>query len=358
VRARGVGDKRMATAVTARRNHYDVLGLTPSATMAEIGAAFGREILLSRTRAFGALAEVSIAYEALRDPVRRKAYDQSIGVNQPPPPVVTPTAVSFRSSAHFVTAPAEPKADPLPPREEPKDEVRTASFIAASLRRPDPSPLAEPAPTVRLRRPMPEITEADIEEQGFDWRRPAVAGSLVIAAVALFGAWAGVQAGNDAEDGAGTAVTVPVPGAKAKPIAAAQSDPEADPTSTPAIAFTPQPRPRSVARKTAPTEPRVAEQVAVHRQAPTGPFEEIAAAQAVEAAPALTDAPAETTQASMPLSHAAIARTIARIGYRCGSVASTSQILGKMFKVTCTSGDSYRASPVNGRYRFKRLSSQ
>jgi len=26
-----------------------------------------------------------------------------------------------------------------------------------------------------------------------------------------------------------------------------------------------------------------------------------------------------------------------------------------MFKVTCTSGDSYRAAPVNGRYRFKRL---
>jgi hypothetical protein len=25
------------------------------------------------------------------------------------------------------------------------------------------------------------------------------------------------------------------------------------------------------------------------------------------------------------------------------------------FKVTCTSGDSYRATPVNGRYRFRRL---
>jgi hypothetical protein len=29
--------------------------------------------------------------------------------------------------------------------------------------------------------------------------------------------------------------------------------------------------------------------------------------------------------------------------------------LGNVFKVTCTSGDSYRAAPIHGRYRFKRL---
>jgi hypothetical protein len=73
---------------------------------------------------------------------------------------------------------------------------------------------------------------------------------------------------------------------------------------------------------------------------------------------AVADAPtpaAAPVSASMPLSNAAIARTIGRIGYSCGRVASTSQILGNMFKVTCTSGDSYRAAPVGGRYRFKRL---
>ena len=138
----------MATIIRTQRNHYEVLGLSPSASKSEIDEAFGRELLLSRTRAFGALAEVSIAYEALRDPARRKAYDRSIGVNQTPPPVTAPTTVSFRSSAHFITAPAEPRADPLPaPKadplplpEEPKVEPRTASFIAASLRSPAPAP--------------------------------------------------------------------------------------------------------------------------------------------------------------------------------------------------------------------------
>jgi hypothetical protein len=350
----------MATIIRTQRNHYEVLGLSPSASKSEIDEAFGRELLLSRTRAFGALAEVSIAYEALRDPARRKAYDRSIGVNQTPPPVSAPTTVSFRSSAHFITAPAEPRADPLPlpepeadplpPVEEAKVEPRTASFIAASLRSPEPAPEAALAPAVRLRRPMPPITEADIEEQGFEWRRPAVAGSIVIAAVAVLGAWAGIAAGSDAEDGAGAAVTVPVPGAKPKPVATQQPAAEGADVPAPSLAPAPAVRPR-MAKRTAPrAEPKVAEQAVA-----SGPFEEIAASQAVEAAPALGDAPAEAAQASLPLSRAAIARTIHRIGYSCGQVASTSQILGGMFKVTCTSGDSYRAAPVHGRYRFRRL---
>jgi hypothetical protein len=58
----------------------------------------------------------------------------------------------------------------------------------------------------------------------------------------------------------------------------------------------------------------------------------------------------------MPLPNAVVARTIERIGYSCGEVASTSPMGGDgVFKVTCTSGQSYRAAPVHGRYRFKRL---
>jgi hypothetical protein len=58
----------------------------------------------------------------------------------------------------------------------------------------------------------------------------------------------------------------------------------------------------------------------------------------------------------MPLSNALIARTIGRIGYACGQVASTAPVDGSagMFKVTCTSGHAYQARPVGGRYRFKR----
>ncbi|HUP67907.1 MAG TPA: hypothetical protein VM145_06830 [Sphingomicrobium sp.] len=345
----------MATTVTTRRNHYEVLGLAPSATMAEIGEAFGRELLLSRTRAFGTLADVSIAYEALRDPARRKAYDRKIGVNQPPPPVIMPTAVSFRSSARFLGAPPEPKADPLPPPSEaPTEEPRTASFIAASLRRPEPDAEADAgqAPPVRLRRPMPAISEADLEEQGFQWRRPAVAGAIVIGAVALIGAWAGIEAGKDAGDGQGTAVTVPVPGAKPRPAASVQPAAEARPRIAPTVAAAPLQRQRPAKHFAATAQAKAPQQAVA-----SGPFEEIAAAGAVEAAPALSDAPVGSAEASLPLSHAAIARTIGRIGYPCGSVASTSQVLGNVFKVTCTSGDSYRAAPVHGRYRFKRLGS-
>ena len=65
----------MATKVTARPNHYEVLGLTPDATGEQVAQAFARELSLLRPRPFGSLADVTIAYETLRDPAKRKAYD-------------------------------------------------------------------------------------------------------------------------------------------------------------------------------------------------------------------------------------------------------------------------------------------
>jgi hypothetical protein len=56
------------------------------------------------------------------------------------------------------------------------------------------------------------------------------------------------------------------------------------------------------------------------------------------------------------LPNAVIARTIGRIGYPCGQVAATSAAgTPGVFTVTCTSGHSYRAAPVHGRYRFRRV---
>jgi len=58
----------------------------------------------------------------------------------------------------------------------------------------------------------------------------------------------------------------------------------------------------------------------------------------------------------MPLPNSTIARTLHRIGYSCGSVASTLPIdSAGGYKVTCTSGHSYSAKPVRGRYHFRRL---
>jgi len=72
-------------------------------------------------------------------------------------------------------------------------------------------------------------------------------------------------------------------------------------------------------------------------------------------------APEEVTaaavKASMPLPHSTVARTLDRIGYRCGSVASATPVEGASgtYNVTCSSGQSFQAKPVNGRYRFRRL---
>ena len=80
---------------------------------------------------------------------------------------------------------------------------------------------------------------------------------------------------------------------------------------------------------------------------------------------AIEQAAAETAPikaaARMPLPNAVIARTIGRIGYPCGQVATTAAVgdeASGVFKVTCTSGHSYRAAPVGGRYRFRRLGSR
>jgi hypothetical protein len=358
----------MATIVQTRPNHYLTLGLTPAASDEEIAEAYAREIILSRVRAFGGTTQVSIAYEALRDPARRKAYDASIGVRREPAPVHLPRAVSFRSSAHFISGPPpiEPKADLPPPQPkatppaeaELPAEPRIAPFLAAALRSPEPPPAAAPAPIREpavprfLQTPASPLTDAGADEIGFEWKRPAVIVGAIVGTVALVGAWAGVQAGNDAES-AQPAVTVAVPKASAEPALAAETAAEPATPARGRIFARPTTRPRPAARAAEPAEQ--AESAPV-RQVPNGPFEQIAEASAVEAAPALAeDAPAETASASLPLSKASIARTIARIGYRCGRVASTSHILGNVFKVTCTSGDSYRAAPINGRYRFKRL---
>jgi len=87
-----------------------------------------------------------------------------------------------------------------------------------------------------------------------------------------------------------------------------------------------------------------------------------AATAAVEAADdsASDQSPVTAAAARMPLPNATVARTIQRIGYACGRVVSTSGVDGAadgVFKVTCSSGDTYQATPVRGRYHFRRWGS-
>ena len=74
----------MGSTVKSRPNHYEVLGLTPAATVDEIAQAFAKQLDPLSPRAFGGLAEVTVAYETLRDQIKRDAYDVSLGLKPKP----------------------------------------------------------------------------------------------------------------------------------------------------------------------------------------------------------------------------------------------------------------------------------
>src|SRR5206468_7966601 len=118
------------TTVKTRPNHYEVLGLTPDATGDEIARAFAREVSMFRPQPLGGVAGAGIAYAVLRDPAKRRAYDDSLGLNQPPPAppaVPEPEKAVTPFAAHHMHALARPKANAEP---------RTAAFIASALRDP------------------------------------------------------------------------------------------------------------------------------------------------------------------------------------------------------------------------------
>src|SRR4051812_47652040 len=172
----------MVSAVKARPNHYEMLGLSPTASSDEIARAFAREIGMFRVRAMGGVAQVSIAYETLRDAAKRRAYDASLGLTAEPEPEVQ-------------SAPAAAPIAPEPSLEAPA-EPRTAAFIAGSLREPvrqtpepDPKPKFEPEVTEdRPGRRLQELRLADVEDRPIAWRRPAMIAGGLVAAVVFAGA--------------------------------------------------------------------------------------------------------------------------------------------------------------------------
>jgi len=370
----------MISTTAARPTHYDMLGVEPDATAEEIAKAFAREIGMFRVRPVGGLAEVGVAYETLRDPARRRAYDVAMGfAPEPSKPAVTPEWAPFlmRASAHPVERRAmDPlhrparRAEPEPQvRPEPAVDPRLAA-IAASVRElatpaasePPPAPASKtepPAPKASPSAPKAEPLRAAPVELRFEdheehvpveWKRPAMIAGGLVAAVALIGAWAGVKAGNDAQaQTLESRVTTALP--HAKPAATAEDD-----SPLTFAEATPTRRARAVHRvqRQAPKRHALSQQeleelapVEVGHQATDG-----------AATPGVAEAPAPApvaTQAKMPLPNAVIARTIGRIGYACGSVASVVAGEGTgVYNVTCTSGHSYRAAPVRGRYHFSR----
>ena len=367
-------------ASTTRPTHYDVLGLKPTATADDIDRAFAREIV--RPRPLGGLAQIGVAHATLRDPAKRRSYDQSIGLFSKPAPVMTMSYSGWVTAAAPVvrTPPvtAGVTRTPVAPAapSEPADAPARETFIAASLRAlADPEPLVRSAPeaAVPARPPIAareEIVLPDIEVQDspIAWRRPAIIGGGLTLAAVLFGAWAGSTVGDPAapvDEEAEVAVTTAVPAARVRTGQAASSaisstgqPSRSDPVETPKAARYASVR---LAQAAPPTSPRpVALTPQEEQELAGGSFVESATGQAATVAeaiaPAATAAEAAARPAKLPLSGRTIARTIGRIGYACGSVASITEVDGSagMFKVTCASGDSYQARPVRGRYHFRR----
>jgi hypothetical protein len=324
----------MDTLVKPRPNHYELLGITPSASDEEIARAFAREISPMTPHAFGDIALLSVAHETLRDPARRRAYDESLGLNVKPKPVKPLQGWQYKTTVRVAgAAPPPAPASPAAP-------VAPAQALASEPEQaPDPIPKRDWIPP----RPIP-LHIRPFDEDASEWKRPVIIGGGIFVGVAVMGVLAGLWAARDVQSKiSADTLQIEAPAEARAPSVDSPVKPPDIAAQTPPTHPPPRTQPKSPRAKAVPAQEQRAEDI------PEIPTEQVAAlaSQAGEA---------NETAAAMPLSNALIARTIGRIGYSCGEVASTSAVDGApgVFKVTCTSGQSYRAAPVGGRYRFRR----
>ena len=266
----------------------------------------------------------------------------------------------------MTAAVAVPPARPAQqePRSEPAFEPKP--FIASpepvSTQAPEISPEPPPQAQERLPQPRPEpfveqqrAIQRAIErgpaaqpENPTGLNRIAMAIGGLVLGVGVLGAVAGWSADLVEQPQQPEAhVTTALP--RAKPLTSAAA---AEPAPAWTLAQAPAQRPRQTA----------AARVGRSSPAPRAlPLEELQA-EADQSAPdqsgsAVAETPtAAVIPASLSLPNPVIARTIGRIGYPCGEVASTTPVDGGrgVFKVICTSGHSYQAALVRGRYHFRR----
>lgn len=340
----------MADAVRLRPNHYETLGLTQGASSDEIAQAFARELNQLPLRPFGSFAQVSVAYETLRDPLKRKAYDATLRPKKEPEPAQS--LIGRLESRPFMAAPPMKVAtvSHVAPAPEPLAQPRMAPSATALLRQ-SPKPDVAGTPIRPPHRQAPEPA-AHVDDAAPRWKLPAIAAGALALAVAV-GAWTGWAAGNDnAQAQIDPADILTESPAKALPaVDQSPAEPVAE-----VVEAQPKPGTREAVAKPKSAQPRPALQIDLPAEPPAQTevqSEEIATEQAVADAPEFAP-----TAARMPLSNAMIARTIGRIGYPCGQVASTAAVDGGesgVFRVTCTSGHTYRAAPLRGRYHFRRI---
>jgi hypothetical protein len=346
----------MVSAVKTRPTYYELLGLPPRAAGNAIAAAFARATNVLQPHAFGSMAEICLAYETLRDPVRRRAYDASIGLK--PEPLRMPASRPI--SAHFMAQPAvgetlaepliepkpahETKLDPKPAAEEKCETKPIAAVVEPPLQADFPS--------------APQLTydEVNVGFGSIEWKRAGVVMGGLVAIAVLIGALAGWWSGSSAAE-------AQQPGA---PVAARDQNEKKVPTfaelwSGPGaqnVEGQPDRSRRAVVTRSRAQRPSERTGLA----APEAESELIQPpAGLADPLPSDTLAPepavAPIGTANMPLPRQTVARTIDRIGYNCGRVASATPVDGAagVYRVNCSSGQSFQAKPVNGRYRFRRL---
>ena len=343
----------MVSTTRSRPSHYETLGLTPAATDEEISHAFVRKMSLFGAHPLGGGAQICIAYETLRDPARRREYDRSLGLAPNPAgqqwAFATPRlrwapfiAAATPGEAGAIAPPPEPHvtAPPEPVAQERKPTVeRPAGAIEAQIEelraRPARAPVREP------------------EDRAMDWKRPVLAVGGFVVAAGLIGALAGMSVKDDAA----SAVADPMPGvgrpsARLHANVAAPAPVEADASIT---------LPTAHSKRAAPRHgPSSAWVKQVSRSlAETDPATNVQPIQTASDAAAADPLPAQPVAADMPLPGKVIARTLDRVGYKCGDVSATSAVEGAsgVYNVTCSSGQTYQASRVRGHYRFHRVGS-
>jgi hypothetical protein len=372
-----------------------MLGLTPTAASDEIARAFARQTSVFRPHVFGGIAEACIAFATLRDPIKRRAYDASIGIKPEPdlraPPKpreepsfarpVSPYRVE-RSAINTAVPPAspvnpEPRAEPAAERTQLFNTVLLGAPVDQNVRASSPAPVPEPElrhrqETETKPRVAPQIGGAlsrqlaleerfGVEASPIDWRRTGMAAGAVVVAACFLGAFAGWWSAGDISTTPQTESEVSVPLPPAKPLAALNAPQPIPPVS--AMEARPEGTKRTaVAAARIERAPIVSQLAGADEPPQEGQSQESQPEQggldtSSSEQPAATAPLASTVAASMPLPNRVIARTIERIGYSCGAVASTSPVEGEapgVYKITCASGQSYQARPVNGRYRFRR----
>lgn len=332
----------MDSITKARPNHYEALGLKPSASGEEIARAFARAMSPLRPQGLGDMAAASVAYEALRDPLRRRAYDVSIGLRPEKDPVPKPPQGWQRiGGLHAGPVAAVPVRAVVPT---PEPEARARPEEMADIAAPPRAAL------------VTEDRLIGIDAGPVHWKRPAVVIGTMFAAVAAIGAGAGLWASRDVAPQKAEAATVAVQQHdEAPPVAASEA-----PALAPAVEVV-RPELREPVRRPVAPPPKVAHArpspaiVAAEEQALGDQAEALRADEAPEITSEQVAAQASDVSPALPLSNAAIARTLGKIGYPCGKVSST-EAVGGAFKVNCTSGHAYKAAPVKGRYRFRRWS--